>query len=137
MNIKLPLIALNGLTALTATAQNNAQKPNIVVVLVDDLGYTDFSCYGGVVPTPNIDALAQRGVRMSQMYNAARSCPTRASLLTGLYPQQAGIGYMTGDLSKETGSKAYQGFINNTSVTIAEVLSQNGYFTCMTGKWHV
>ena len=137
MNNKLSIVALSGLTALTAVAQNNPQKPNIIVVLVDDLGYNDFSCYGGVIPTPNIDALAESGVRMSQMYNCARSCPTRASLLTGLYPQQAGIGYMTGDLSKETGSKAYQGFINKTSVTLAEVMSENGYFTCMTGKWHV
>lgn len=137
MNIKLSIIALSGLTTLSVTAQNNAQKPNVIVVLVDDLGYSDFSCYGGVIPTPNIDALAERGVRMSQMYNCARSCPTRASLLTGLYPQQAGVGYMTADLSKSTGSKAYQGFINNSSVTIAEVMSQNGYFTCMTGKWHV
>ena len=137
MKNKLSIAALSGLTALTAVAQNNPQKPNVVVVLVDDLGYTDFSCYGGVIPTPNIDALAERGVRMSQMYNCARSCPTRASLLTGLYPQQAGVGYMTGDSSKETGSKAYQGFINNTSMTIAEVMAGNGYFTCMTGKWHV
>jgi arylsulfatase A-like enzyme len=137
MNRKLLFLALGGLSSSIVMAQSDLKKPNIVVLLVDDLGYTDFSCYGGVIPTPNIDKLAERGVRMSQMYNAARSCPTRASLLTGLYPQQAGVGYMTGDLSKETGSAAYQGFINETSVTMAEVLSNNGYFTSMVGKWHV
>lgn len=137
MKNKLSILALSGLTVLSTNAQNETKKPNLVVVLVDDLGFSDFSCYGGVIPTPNIDALAERGVRMSQMYNCARSCPTRASLLTGLYPQQAGVGYMTEDISKRMGSNEYQGYLNKTSVTLAEVLGQNGYFTCMTGKWHV
>jgi arylsulfatase len=137
MDKKLLILTLTGVTATAAMAQKDVDKPNFVVILVDDLGYSDFSCYGGVIPTPNIDKLAERGVRMSQMYNAARSCPTRASLLTGLYPQQAGVGYMTGDLSEETGSAAYQGYINETSVTMAEVLGSNGYFTSMVGKWHV
>lgn len=112
-------------------------KPNFIVILVDDVGYADFSCYGGPVKTPNIDRLAKNGVRMSQMYNCARSCPTRASLLTGLYPQQAGIGHMTENVSKRAGSDAYQGYLNNSCVTIAEVMSANGYYTAMTGKWHV
>ena len=137
MDKKLLLLTLTGVTATAAMAQKDIDKPNFVVILVDDLGYSDFSCYGGVIPTPNIDKLAERGVRMSQMYNAARSCPTRASLLTGLYPQQAGVGHMTADLTNETGSAAYQGYLNETSVTMAEVLGSNGYFTSMVGKWHV
>ncbi|MDO9634776.1 MAG: arylsulfatase [Paludibacter sp.] len=142
MNKKIMYYALSGLTATASVvlAQTDLKKPNYIVILVDDLGYTDFSCYGGVIPTPNIDKLAERGVRMSQMYNAARSCPTRASLLTGLYPQQAGVGYMTGELNENarfTGSKSYQGHLNETSVTIAEVMAENGYFTAMAGKWHL
>lgn len=124
------------LTAQLAFSQNKS-KPNFVVILLDDMGFADLSCYGGPVPTPNIDKLAERGVRMSQMYNCARSCPTRASLLTGLYPQQAGIGHMTEDISAKAGSNSYQGYLNNNCVTIAEVMSANGYYTAMTGKWHV
>ena len=120
----------------TQAAKPQPQRPNFVVILLDDSGFADLGCYGGVVPTPNIDQLAQHGVRMSQMYNCARSCPTRASLLTGLYPQQAGIGHMLSNRSKQ-GGPAYQGYLNNTSATLGEVLHANGYFTAMSGKWHV
>lgn len=113
-----------------------AQKlPNIVVILVDDMGFSDIGCYGGEIPTPNIDRLAQNGVRLTNFYNGARSCPTRASLLTGLYPHQAGMGFMAGDNYKDI--PAYQGYLNNTSVTLGETMQNNGYFTIMTGKWHV
>jgi arylsulfatase len=115
----------------------NGNKPNFVIILLDDMGFADLSCYGGPIPTPNIDRLAKGGVRMSQMYNCARSCPTRASLLTGLYPQQAGVGHMVYDRSKEAGSNSYQGYLNNSCVTLAEVMSENGYYTAMAGKWHV
>lgn len=116
--------------------QPEKPRPNFVVILLDDSGFADLGCFGGVVPTPNIDRLAQNGVRMSQMYNCARSCPTRASLLTGLYPQQAGIGHMLSNRSKQ-GGPAYQGYLNNTSMTLGEVMRENGYFTAMSGKWHV
>lgn len=136
LKIMLPATMAFAFNGVMIQAQN-AEKPNFVVILLDDMGFADFSCYGGPIPTPNIDRLAQHGVRMSQMYNCARSCPTRASLLTGLYPQQAGIGHMVDDKSKLAGSDAYQGYLNNSCVTIAEVMAANGYFTAMAGKWHV
>ncbi len=113
-----------------------SERPNFVVILLDDSGFADLGCYGGVVPTPNIDALAENGVRMSQMYNCARSCPTRASLLTGLYPQQAGVGHMLQDLTSE-GGPGYQGYLSKNSLTLGQVMHENGYFTAMVGKWHV
>lgn len=111
------------------TSQINAQKqPNVLLIMADDMGFSDIGCYGGEVKTPNLDKLAKNGVRFSQFYNNARCCPTRASILTGLYPHQAGVGGMVGH---------GHGDLNNTSVTIAEVLKTNGYATYMTGKWHV
>ena len=109
------------------------QKPNIVIILVDDMGFSDIGCYGSEIPTPNLDRLAAGGVRFTQFYNTARCCPTRASLLTGLYPHQAGVGHMTED----KGEPGYQGHLNERCVTIAEVLRPAGYFTIMSGKWHV
>ncbi|MCE5279743.1 MAG: arylsulfatase [Planctomycetaceae bacterium] len=110
-----------------------AAKPNIVVVLVDDMGFSDIGCYGGEIPTPHIDALASRGLRFTQVYNTGRCCPTRASLLTGLYSHQAGVGHMVAD----DGQPGYRGRLNNRCVTIAEVLRGAGYFTAISGKWHV
>lgn len=111
------------------------EKPNIVVILADDLGYSDIGCYGSEIPTPNLDNLAKNGIRFTQFYNTARCCPSRATLLTGLYSHQAGIGHMVED--KGIDHEAYRGQLNNQSVTIAEVLKNAGYFTAMTGKWHV
>jgi len=108
-------------------------KPNIIIILVDDMGWADIGCYGSEISTPNLDALAGNGLRFTQFYNTARCCPTRASLLTGLYPHQAGVGHMTDD----KGVPGYQGRLNDSCVTIAEVLRGAGYFTIMTGKWHV
>jgi arylsulfatase len=112
-----------------------ADRPNIVVVLVDDMGFSDIGCYGGEVPTPNLDRLAAHGVRFTQCYNAARCSPTRASLLTGLYPHQAGMGWL--DNRVEPQSRGIHGRLLPRSVTIAEVLRDAGYFTAMTGKWHL
>ena len=108
-------------------------QPNVVLILVDDMGYSDIGCYGSEISTPNLDALAAGGIRVTQFYNGARCCPTRASLLTGLYAHQAGIGHMVNDL----GAPAYQGYLNQRCVTIAEALRPAGYRTIMSGKWHV
>ena len=97
------------------------------------MGFSDIGAYGGEINTPNLDQLAANGLRFTQFYNTARCCPTRASLLTGLYPQQAGIGHMLED----RGSPSYQGDLSKQAVTIAEVLKESGYSTYMSGKWHV
>jgi len=116
-------------------------KPNIVLIMADDMGYSDIGCYGGEIETPNIDRLAAGGLRFSQFYNGARCCPTRASLLTGLYAHQTGVGLMANGPSFEKESDAglpgYRGFLNRNCVTIGEVLKGAGYHTLMSGKWHV
>lgn len=115
-----------------------ADRPNIIIVLVDDLGFSDIGCYGGEIDTPNIDKLATGGLRFTQFYNAGRCCPTRASLLTGRHPHQVGIGHMTEPPGQPLGiTGPYQGFLNDDCVTIAQVLKSAGYHTLMTGKWHV
>ncbi|MDP1589341.1 MAG: arylsulfatase [Prosthecobacter sp.] len=111
-------------------------RPNIIVIMCDDVGYSDIGCFGGEIETPNLDALAKGGVRFTQFYNTARCCPTRAALLTGLYAHQAGIGHMVDDWSTKVG-EAYAGDLSKKSVTIAEALKTAGYSTYMTGKWHV
>ncbi|MGB0599439.1 MAG: arylsulfatase [Rubripirellula sp.] len=116
----------------SANATEN-ERPNLVVILADDLGYSDLGCYGGEIRTPHLDRLAHNGVRMTQMYNAARCCSTRASLLTGLYPHQAGVGAMTADNHKP----GYRGFLTDRCVTVAERLKASGYQTLMSGKWHL
>jgi arylsulfatase len=108
-------------------------RPNIVVILSDDMGFSDLGCYGGEIRTTNLDALAAGGLRFTQFYNAARCCPTRASLLTGLHPHQAGIGHMMAD----RGFDGYRGDLNQRCRTIAEVLKPAGYRNYAVGKWHV
>ncbi|MCA9173901.1 MAG: arylsulfatase [Planctomycetales bacterium] len=129
------LLALLALLSVLAPAANcvAADRPNIVLIMVDDMGFSDIGPYGSEIPTPHLDALAARGAKFSQFYNTGRCCPTRASLLTGLYSHQAGVGWMTED----QGVDGYRGQLNDRCVTIAEVLGQAGYFTAMTGKWHV
>jgi arylsulfatase A-like enzyme len=114
-------------------AAETRSRPNIVVILVDDMGFSDIGCYGSEIPTPNLDQLAAGGLRFTQFYNTGRCCPTRAALLTGLYPHQAGVGHMTED----RGEDGYRGDLNDRCVTIAEVLRSAGYRTAMAGKWHV
>ena len=114
-------------------ANSSTTRPNFVLILVDDMGFSDIGCYGSEIQTPNLDRLARGGMRFSQMYNYARCCPTRACMLTGAYPHQAGIGHMM----ENSGSPAYQGYLRNDVVTIAEALKSGGYRTYMSGKWHV
>jgi arylsulfatase len=109
------------------------QRPNVVLILADDLGYSDIGCYGGEIDTPNLDRLAAGGLRMSQFYNTARCSPSRASLLTGLHPHQTGIGILVEDQRPH----GYQGSLNDRCVTVAEVLRSHGYGTYMSGKWHL
>lgn len=108
-------------------------RPNIVLIMSDDMGFSDIGCYGGEAETPVLDALAANGLRFTQFYNTARCCPTRASLLTGLYPHQAGVGWMMSD----SGYDGYRGDLNDNCRTIAEVLKPAGYGTYIAGKWHV
>lgn len=125
------LIAMAGL--IPATPWAIADRPNIVLIMSDDMGFSDIGCYGGEVPTPTLDGLAENGLRFAQFYNTGRCCPTRASLMTGLYPHQAGVGHMMSD-DKLPG---YQGDLNNQCRTIAEVLRPSGYGTYIAGKWHL
>lgn len=120
-----------------ACAARAAEPPNIVVILADDLGYSDLGCYGGEIHTPNIDALAAGGVRFSQFYNSARCCPSRASLMTGLYPTQAGIGDFTSPRPDKRRGPGYLGRLNDQCVTLAEVLKPAGYGCYYVGKWHM
>ncbi|WP_206054111.1 arylsulfatase [Nocardioides iriomotensis] len=116
-----------------ASAAPTGGRPNVVLILADDMGFSDIGRFGSEIPTPNIDRIAAEGATFTQFYNNARCCPTRASALTGLYPTQTGVGYMTDD----HGYPEYQGRLNDDCVTIAEVLRDAGYRTAMSGKWHV
>jgi arylsulfatase len=117
-----------------AVAPPARRRPNIILMMADDMGYSDIGCYGGEIATPHLDSMARQGVRFTQFYNTARCCPTRASLLTGLHPHQAGVGHMV-----DTGRQlpGYRGDLNGQCVTIAEALRPAGYRTAMSGKWHV
>jgi arylsulfatase len=117
-----------------ARAQAPAARPNIVIVLSDDMGFSDIGCYGSEIPTPNLDQLAGGGLRFTQFYNTARCCPTRASLLTGLYPHQAAIGHM---VEAHPDLDGYAGDLSRRAVTIAEALKPAGYASYAVGKWHV
>ena len=109
------------------------KRPNVVLMLADDMGFSDLGCYGGEIHTPNLDRLAAHGVRFTQFYNGARCSPSRASLLTGLHPHQTGIGILTND----DRPRGYPGTLNERCVTLAEVLKAAGYRTAMAGKWHL
>ena len=127
------------LLPLIANLLSAAEKPNIVLIMVDDMGYSDLGCWGGEVETPNIDSLAKNGLRFTQFYNSARCCPTRATLLTGLHPHETGIGLMAREEAPAADGTppAYAGNLNDACVTLAQVAKSSGYTTFMTGKWHV
>jgi arylsulfatase A-like enzyme len=128
--MKIKITAFLLAASLTASA---AVKPNIVIIMADDMGFSDIGCYGSMADTPHLDSLARNGLRFTDFHNTSRCCPTRASLLTGLYPHRAGVGLMTQD----EGKPGYRGRLNESCVTLAEVLKTAGYTTLMTGKWHV
>ncbi|MHB8900724.1 MAG: sulfatase-like hydrolase/transferase [Thermoguttaceae bacterium] len=118
--------------AVPATAKDTP-PPNIIVILADDMGFSDLGCYGSEIPTPHLDRLAAGGLRFAHFYSAGRCCPTRASLLTGLYPHQSGVGHMHLDWNLP----AYRGRLNESCVTLGEALRPAGYRTIIAGKWHV
>jgi arylsulfatase len=125
--------AFSALPGFSATNAPAAARPNIIVILADDMGFSDLGCYGSEIPTPNLDKLAANGLRFTQFYNTGRCCPSRAALNTGLYPHQAGVGHMMEDKQQP----GYRGRLNDSCVTMAEALKPAGYFTAMTGKWHL
>ncbi len=122
--------------AQTNAATRPTTRPNIVILLADDVGFCDIGCYGSEIHTPNLDRLAANGLRFTQFYNTSRCCPSRAALLTGLYPHQAGVGHMA-DESSPAFNDGYARNLNSSCVTIAQVLKSAGYGTYATGKWHV
>lgn len=132
--IILILLVLLNLLFSCKTIKTDDVRPNIIIILADDMGFSDIGCYGSEISTPNINKLAEQGVRFSQMYNNAKCCPSRAALMTGLYPHQAGVGEMT---DTDLPIPEYQGFLNDESVTIADVLRASGYSTYLSGKWHL
>ncbi len=133
------LTVVIALALAMCSVASSASRPNIVIIMVDDMGFSDVGCYGGEIKTPNIDSLASNGLRFKQFYNTGRCCPTRASLMTGLHPHQAGIGHMTETTQTPSPlqDEPYQGYLNDQCVTIAQVLKKSGYHTLMTGKWHL
>jgi arylsulfatase A-like enzyme len=124
-------LALSAATAGLAVA--GQRRPNILLIVADDLGYSDLGCYGGEIDTPVLNSLAANGLRFAQFYTTARCCPSRASILTGQYPHKVGVGHMVTDM----GHPGYRGRLSENAVTLAEVLKPAGYRTFMSGKWHV
>ena len=126
-------VGADALASVDARQRTTGRRPNILLILADDMGFADIGATGSEIRTPHIDGIARRGKLFSSLYNCGRCCPTRASLLTGLYPHKAGVGHMGANL----GSPAYQGHLRNDAGTIAELLRPSGYRTLMAGKWHV
>jgi len=131
--LSLVILVILGSCQIFNRTSPKTSLPNIVLIMGDDMGYSDIGCYGSEIRTPRLDQLAANGLHFTQFYNSARCCPTRASLLTGLYPQQAGVGHMMDD----RGTPAFRGDLSTRAVTIAEALKRAGYATYMSGKWHV
>ena len=129
--MKLPLTLL---CLSAASCLNAADKPNILYILADDLGFSDLGCFGGEIETPVLDSLAEGGVRLTQFYNTGRCCPSRAAILTGQYPHRVGLGHMT---TNDLGRPGYRGVVSSKAQTIAQVLKPAGYRSFIAGKWHL
>lgn len=128
-------LALAAGLLVSATPPPAASRPNIVIILMDDMGFSDIGSYGGEIPTPNLDALAANGLRFTQFYNSARCSPSRAALMTGLNPHQAGMGFLDNMVKPE--SRGTFGRLHRRAVTVAEALRPAGYLTGIAGKWHM
>lgn len=126
-------LLIGALGSYNLNAQTHASKPNVILIMVDDMGYSDLGNYGSEIKTPNLDRLASEGTRLREFYNNSICAPTRASLLTGQYQHKAGVGYFDVNL----GLPAYQGYLNKESLTLGEVFRSGGYSTLLSGKWHV
>ncbi|MEJ2648274.1 MAG: arylsulfatase [Sedimentisphaerales bacterium] len=128
-------LSADGCAKSILSTMDNSQKakPNILLIVADDLGFSDLGCYGGEINTPNLDAMAKNGIRMTRFYSTGRCCPSRASILTGLYPHRAGLGHMVNDL----GQPGYRGHVADDAVTIAQALQLADYRTFISGKWHL
>ncbi|WP_369013804.1 arylsulfatase [Flavobacterium anhuiense] len=133
INILLSVLLTGIIGSNKTEAQTASAKPNVILILVDDMGYSDLGNYGSEIKTPNLDRLAKEGTRLREFYNNSICAPTRASLLTGQYQHKAGVGYFDVNL----GLPAYQGYLNKESLTLGEVFRSGGYSTLMSGKWHV
>lgn len=139
MKLILPVLIAVSFAVSAQVHAASVAKPNIVLIMADDMGYSDLGCFGSEIPTPNLDALAADGLRLTQFYNTARCSPTRAALQTGLNPHQAGMGRLAEEKIGATPKfpEGYLGYLNNHCVTLAEVLHSAGYHTYMAGKWHL
>ena len=130
----LVLMCLVAGIAFSQPKKANTKKPNVIVILTDDMGFSDIGCFGSEIKTPNIDKLAANGISFTHFYNTSRCSPSRASLMTGLYPHQAGMGFLSNYNYDEAG---YVDDLSKNAVTMAEVFKQAGYATYMSGKWHL
>ena len=133
LRIRFRLICSLFVLMLTAVSLRAAEKPNVLLIVADDLGYSDLGCYGGEIETPHLDSLAADGIRLTRFYNMGRCCPSRACILTGQYPHRVGLGHMTQDI----GRPGYRGRLSEDAQTIAQVLSGGGYRSFISGKWHL
>ncbi len=129
-------LALPAAGLAQSDSAKQSDRPNILFILADDMGFSDIGPYGSEIATPNLDTLAKGGLKFTQFYNNPRCCPSRASLLTGLYSQQAGMGLMTADYGRYP-YPGYRGDLSPDCVTIAEALRTGGYRTAISGKWHL